>query len=282
MRHISAVSDVRTYPGGVPCWIDSEQPDPEGACAFYAELLGWTFSDVTPPGAPDPYFIATVEGRDVAAIAPSDDAPVAWQTYIAVDDVEAAAATVTARGGRLSAEPADVGPAGRLAACVDCEGAAFRLWQAGARPGAQLVNAPATWNFSHLCTRDLARARAFYEAVFGWKYSEMPGGARMWRVPGYGDHLAATVDPDIHARQAHAPEGFADVVAGAEPISGDSAPRWKVVFSVADRDEVTARAGRLGAEVAAGRDTMWTREADLRDPQGAELTVSQFAPPSLS
>ena len=26
----------------------------------------------------------------------------------------------------------------------------------------------------------------------------------MIRLPGYGDHLAATVDPDIHQRQAHA------------------------------------------------------------------------------
>ena len=276
---MSAGTDVRTYPAGVPCWVDSEQPDPEAACAFYAELFGWTFSDVTPPDAPGAYFIATVGGRDVAAIAPSEDAPVAWQTYIAVGDVEAAAASVTAHGGGLSAGPAEVGPAGHFAVCADREGAAFRLWQAGARPGAQLVNAPSTWNFSHLCTRDLDRARAFYDAVFGWELSEMPGGARMWRVPGYGDHLAATVDPDIHVRQAHAPEGFADVVAGAEPIGGDAAPRWKVVFSVADRDEATATAGRLGAEVVATRDTMWTREADLRDPQGAELTVSQFAPP---
>lgn len=277
---MSASSDVRTYPAGVPCWIDSEQPDPEAACAFYRELLGWTFSEVTPPGAPGAYMIATVDGRDVAAVGSSSGAPVAWQTYVAVDDLEAAAAAVAANGGRLLAEPAEVGPAGRLAMCTDREGATFRLWQARGRLGAQLVNAPGSWNFSHLCARDVDRARAFYEAVFGWEYSEMPGDARMWRVPGYGDHLAATVDPDIFVRQANAPEGFADAIAGVELIPGNTAPRWKVVFSVFDRDRVTAAAGRLGAEVLATRDTMWTREADLRDPQGAELTVSQFAPPS--
>ena len=40
------------------------------------------------------------------------------------------------------------------------------------------------------------------------------GFATMIQVPGYGDHLAATVDPDIHERQATAPPGFADVIGG--------------------------------------------------------------------
>ncbi len=271
-----ARTDVRTYPAGVPCWIDSAQPDPEAACAFYGELFGWAFSAVKAPGA---YFIATVDGQDVAGLGPSDGAPAAWQTYVAAGNLEVTAASVRAAGGQVLTEPADVGAAGRLAACADGEGAAFGLWQPRARPGAQRVNMPGTWNFSHLRTGDLDRARAFYESVFGWEYVDLPGGARMWRVAGYGDHLAATVDPDIHVRQANAPEGFADVIGGAELISGDAPPRWNVVFSVADRDETAATAVHLGAEITDQRDTMWTREADLRDPQGADLTISQFAPP---
>jgi hypothetical protein len=241
---------------------------------------------LTGPEVPDSYWIAAVDGRDVAALAPSAGAPVAvaWNTYVAVEGADMAAARVTAHGGTVSGQPAGVGPAGRagrLSICADPEGAPFRLWQAGARLGAQLVNAPGAWNFSHLRTRDLDGAHTFYEAVFGWGHSTMPGGVEMWRVRGYGDHLAATSDPEIHARQANAPEGFADVVAGAERIGGESgAPRWKVVFSIADRDRTAEAAERLGAEVLAGQDTMWTREADLRDPQGAELTISQFAPPA--
>jgi uncharacterized protein len=281
---MSTAPDVRTYPAGVPCWIDTEQADPDAARSFYAELFGWTWDEVTPPGIPDSYWVAAIDGRDVAALAPSTEAPATWNTYIAVDDVDSAAARVAAQGGTVSGKPADVGPAGRagrLAVCADPEGAGFRLWQAGARFGAQLVNAPGAWNFSHLRTRDLSGARAYYEAVFGWEHSSMPGGVEMWRVPGYGDHLAATSDPEIYARQAGAPEGFADVAAGVEVIDGGSdAPRWKVVFSVADRDRTAGAAEPLGAEVLARRDTMWTREADLRDPQGAELTISQFAPPA--
>ena len=58
---------MRTYPHGVTSWVDSEQPDPEAACAFYGELLGWTFEDAMPPGAPGHYFIARLGGRDAAA-----------------------------------------------------------------------------------------------------------------------------------------------------------------------------------------------------------------------
>lgn len=279
---MSTPSDVRTYPAGVPCWIDTEQPEPAATCAFYSELFGWTFDQVTPPDAPESYAIASLDGLAVAAVASSTGRPVAWNTYIAADDVDAVAARVTELGGRVLSEPANVGPeggAGRFAVCADAEDATFRLWHARARLGSQLVNRPGAWNFSHLCTRDLDRARTFYEPLLGWEYSEMPGDTRMWRVPGYGDHLAATVDPEIHARQAGAPDGFADVVAGAELAGEGEGPRWKVVFSVADRDEAAAAAERLGAAVLGSRDTMWTREADFRDPQGAALTVSQFAPP---
>ena len=71
----------------------------------------------------------------------------------------------------------------------------------------------------------------------------------MIQVPGYGDHLAATVDPDIHERQAGVgvPPGFADAigVARRRPTE-DRAPHWHVTFTVADRDESAARAESLG------------------------------------
>jgi predicted enzyme related to lactoylglutathione lyase len=42
----------RTYPHGVPSWVDTEQPDPDAARRFYAELFGWTLTEAMPPGAP--------------------------------------------------------------------------------------------------------------------------------------------------------------------------------------------------------------------------------------
>jgi uncharacterized protein len=269
----------RTYPAGVPCWVDTEQPDPEAACRFYGELFGWTFEDAVPAAAPGSYLIASLDGQDVAAVAPGAGPPVTWNTYVAVDDADAAAVAVAAAGGTVVSEAADAGDGGRVAACADPAGAAFRLWQARNRPGAQVVNAPGAWNFSHLHTDRPDLAHMFYAEVFGWELMDAGGGAEMWRQPGYGDHLEATVDPDIRARQAHAPDGFEDVVAGLVATTDGASAQWSVVFTVADRDDAVAVARHLGAEVISTEETMWTRDAVIRDPQGAELTLSQFAPP---
>jgi len=59
----------RTYPPGVPCWVDTEQPDVEAATAFYGGIFGWTYDEAMPPGAPGRYVIAKLDGQDVGAIA---------------------------------------------------------------------------------------------------------------------------------------------------------------------------------------------------------------------
>lgn len=274
------MSQPRTYPAGVPCWVDTEQPDPEAASRFYGELFGWTFVDAVPAQAPGSYLIAFLDEQDAAAIAPASGGAVAWNTYVAVDDADAACESVVSAAGSVVFEPADAGAGGRGAVCADPEGARFRLWQPRGRPGAQVANVAGSWNFSNLHSGWSDAARAFYGAVFGWEATEYGGGATMWRRPGYGDHLEATIDPDIRTRQAAAPSGFEDAVAGLAPLAdGESAARWHVTFTVADRDDAMATSQRLGAEVLSTDETMWTRTAAIRDPQGAELTLSQFSPP---
>jgi predicted enzyme related to lactoylglutathione lyase len=60
---------------------------------------------------------------------------------------------------------------------------------------------------------------------------------------------------------------------------GDREPHWHVTFAVHDRDATAAATERLGGAVLTRGDTEWTRDALVRDPQGAVFTVSQFAPP---
>jgi uncharacterized protein len=272
------MSQTRTYPHGVPSWVDTEQPDPEAAQDFYRRLLGWTFETVSPPGTPM-YAIATLDGRDVAGLAPGETEAGTWNTYVAVDDADATAARITAAGGEVLVGPFAPGPAGRTAFCRDPHGAAFRLWQAGRRAGAQAVNEPGTWNFSYLHT-DQPDEIDFYVEVFGWAVDDL-GFAPMVRCPGYGDHLEATVDPGIRARHraGGAPPGFSDAIGFVVPLQPGMRPHWHVAFSVADRDATVDSAKRLGAEVLGVDDTQWTRAALIRDPQGATFTASQFRPP---
>jgi uncharacterized protein len=103
----------------------------------------------------------------------------------------------------------------------------------------------------------------------------------MIRRPGYGDHLEATVDPDIRSRQAEhgIPPGFEDAIGWLAPADPPEPEHWHVTFTVEDRDASVALAERLGATVDSAEETMWTRHAQIRDPQGAALTLSQFTPP---
>lgn len=271
----------RTYPHGVPCWIDTEQPDVDAAAGFYAGLFGWTFEDVMPADAPGRYLIAKLGGQDVAGIGSGQDGTTAWNTYISVDDADAAVPRLVAAGASLLSAPADAGEGGRSAALVDAEGAAFRLWEANRRLGAQVANQPGAWNFSDLHTPNPDAARAFYGEAFGWQVDDI-GYGLMVRSPGYGDHLAATIDPGIRTRQAgiSAPPGFEDAIAWIVASAPDKPPHWHVTFTVADRDQTVADAERLGAQVLGQADTGWTREALIRDPQGGEFSASQFTPPT--
>jgi predicted enzyme related to lactoylglutathione lyase len=277
------------YPPGVPCWVDVAEPDPAAALDFYGGLFGWEFEDRMPPEAPGRYFVATLRGKDVAAIGSQPEgmppAP-AWNTYVWVESADEAAAQAKAAGGSVLTEPFDVLDAGRMAVLADTEGAAISVWQAKQHRGSQLVNEPGTWNFSGLDSRDVEGARAFYKALFGWEADDVDLGgheAVMFRLPGYGDYLAER-DPDLRRRQADqdVPEGFEDAVAWVAPLEDENAaPQWSITFAVDDADAAAAKTAELGGKVLMPpMDAPFTRFTVLSDPQGAVFTASKYVPPS--
>ena len=189
------------YIPGVPCAVDTSQPDPEAAVDFYRGLFGWEYENVMPPESEsETYFVARLRGRDVAAIGhiPEGAPPTAmWRTYIWVDSADETASRVRDAGGGVMVEPLDVEPeAGRMAAFTDPEGAEFRVWQAKENKGAQLVNEPGSLNFNGLNTRDVEGAESFYGSVFGWQALALHGGPEMWTLPGFGDYLERD-NPDL-------------------------------------------------------------------------------------
>jgi predicted enzyme related to lactoylglutathione lyase len=275
------------YIPGVPCWVDTSQPDPEAAVAFYSGLFGWDFEDAMPPDSPGRYFIGRLRGGDVAAVGsqPEGGPPIAlWNTYIWVENADEATAKVVGAGGSVLTDPFDVMDAGRMAVCMDPEGAAFCVWQAKQHKGAQIVNEPGSLNFNGLNTRDPEGAKAFYGSVFGWDTLSLGPGAEMWRLAGYGEFLAQR-DPELRERMAEtaaAPVGFEDVVASLNPIT-DGQPEipahWSVTFAVDDADATAASAAELGGRVDVPPfDAPWVRMTVITDPQGATFTASKFVP----
>ena len=271
------------YIPGVPCWVDTSQPDPQAALPFYRDLFGWEFENVMPEGSEGAYFIGRLPGGDVAAIGstPEGQPPMAtWNTYVWVDSADETASRVRRAGGGVVMEPFDVMGAGRMAVLADPEGVTFNVWQAKEHKGATVVNEHGSLNFNGLVTRDPEGAKAFYGAVFGWETLELPGGV-MWTLPGYGDHLEERT-PGLREQMAQmgGPEGFIDVVAALNPIADDDSEtpaHWSVTFAANDAEATAARASELGGEVVAGPfDAPWTRLAVIKDPQGATFIAGQF------
>jgi hypothetical protein len=274
------------YIPGVPCWVDTSQPNPTAAVEFYGDLFGWEFEDVMPEDAPGQYFIGRIRGGDVAAVGSiPEGAPrmALWNTYVWVESTDATAAKVRDAGGKVLMEPFDVMDAGRMAVFADPEGAAFCVWQANRHSGARVVNEHGALNFNNLNTRDAAGAKAFYRAVFGWQTLTLDGGAEMWTLPGYGDHLErATPGLRKQVEEFGADPGFIDVVASINPIAGDQPDmpaHWNVTFGTDDADATAETAARLGGRVVMPPfDAPWIRMTVLADPQGAMFVASQFVP----
>jgi predicted enzyme related to lactoylglutathione lyase len=270
------MSERDQYPAGVPCWVDTLQPDPQAAMDFYGPLFGWAFDGPgqMPGDPPGEYFVARVRGRDVAGIGskPAQGGPPSpmWITHIRVDDADAAVAAAKSAGATVADGPFDALPAGRLAALADPAGALFCVWEASEREGAQLVNEPGAWAMSALMTPDPEGSKAFYRTAFGWEpepFGEPGSAITLWRRPGYvGGEPHQPVPRDVVA--AMFPTD-ADGPGGALP------PQWGVNFWVDDADAVAEHAVALGGSVIVPpHDTPGFRNAVLADPQGASFTVS--------
>jgi uncharacterized protein len=270
------------YIPGVPCWIDTTQPDPDAAVEFYGGLFGWEFEDVMPPGSPGKYYVARIRGEDVAAVSSRPEAAppdAVWNTYVWVTDADETAAKVRAAGGTVIGEPFDVMDAGRMAVFADPAGAVFSAWQPKQHRGAAVVNEHGSLNFNNLHTSDVEGAAAFYGSVFGWEILDV-GGSGMWALPAYGDFLEER-NPGTRENMANmgAPERFEEVVASVGPLERGAPPHWGVTFAVDDADAIAQRAVDLGGAVlVAPFDAPWVRMTVIADPQGATFTASKFVP----
>jgi uncharacterized protein len=273
------MSQRDAYEPGVPCWVDTLQPDPDAAVAFYAGLFGWDFGapGEMPGDPPGRYYVAQLRGRDVAGVgslpAGSQPLPPSWNMYVCVDSADDAASAAQRAGGTVLVEPFDAPPAGRMTVIADPTGAPVCAWQPGLRQGAQLINEASAWAMSQLRTPEPEQAAAFYGAIFGWTTETFGAGAgavTMFRKPGYvGGEPAQPVSREVVATMAAAN--------GGEPA------RWSADFWVADVDAVVSSATRLGGRtIAPPFPGPVGTTAVLADPSGVSFTVSSVPGQSTS
>jgi uncharacterized protein len=218
----------REYPPGVPCWVETLQPDPGRARSFYAGIFGWAFV------GSDDYAVARVRERDVAGVgAQSHGVPQspAWTSYIATEDVGETMSRISDAGGTVLAGPVDASPAGKLAIVADPFGAVFGIWQAELRQGAQLVDEPSAWSMSALQTADPPAVQPFYADVFGWTYEPFGFGESQFVLCRLAGYVGGTPRQPVPR----------DVVAVLIP-AGETQASWGVDFWIEDADAATERA----------------------------------------
>lgn len=112
---------------------------------------------------------------------------------------------------------------------------------------------------------DVDRARAFYEAVFGWHFEP-------WGPPGFylihtGDESSPGIQGLMHERQA--------------PRTGTGLNGIEPTFAVDDIDAVAARVRASGGQITLEKSVIPTVGALTRflDPEGNDIGVMEYETP---
>ena len=116
-------------------WHELLTTDYEEAFDFYSALFGWEKGTAMDMGEAGMYQMYGRNGGDLGGmynLLPDVTVPPHWLLYVMVPDVDAAAETVTALGGKILNGPMDVPGGDRIVQCLDPQGAVFALHSKGA------------------------------------------------------------------------------------------------------------------------------------------------------
>jgi len=269
-----------THPHGLFSWTDIALPDPAAGRDFYAGLFGWDAADQFDPEGNYIYTMFSKDGKAVAGLGgqpPGTAAggiPPMWQSYVAVDDVDAAVANITSHGGSVVMPTMEVMTAGRMAVVADPQGAVFSLWEEGDHTGGGIFNQHGALTWNELATRDAVGAMAFYGPALGWDFEEFPGEIEYWLIKVEGKSRGQLHQDD-------------DYNGGIMPMDAnwpaEVPPHWMVYFNVEDTDTTVARLAELGGAVSVPAfDTPAGRIAVVGDPQGGTFSIIAAAQPQDS
>ncbi|MCX4645896.1 VOC family protein [Streptomyces sp. NPDC058293] len=247
-----------------PCWADLSTPDTDAARLFYQGLLGWRSEVVSDPQS-QAYGLFRSGDELVAGIGPtrSPKEPSAWLPYYQSAGVDAVIARVKGNGGTVVTGPETIAEDGVFAVCQDPSGAAFGLWQPITNTGFGVVNAPGSFCWFELLTRDPDGSKDFYQSVLGW-------GAKRHPYGGGGTYTEWSVDTEPFG-------GMLDTASGSFPEGLPA--HWMVYVAVEDTDATAARCKELGGQTLVHPTTIEPgRFAVLADPQGASFAVITYTP----
>ena len=121
-------TEVANEPG-TPVWNELVTPDLARATAFYADLLGVSWSEAEMGGGP--YLLLNAGGRSVGGAVSLSEGPQPphWNVYFNVEDCDATLATATELGGKRLGPVRDIDGVGRIGLVRDPLGGTFALME---------------------------------------------------------------------------------------------------------------------------------------------------------
>jgi uncharacterized protein len=199
--------------------------------------------------------LARLQGRAVAGLAGTmPGQPTAWNSYVTVDDADAAATRAGELGATVISEPFDVMELGRMAVIQDPVGAFFCVWQARDSIGAELVNCHGLLSLNQLNTPDPERASEFYSALFGWRIEAVPD----TEIPYWGIYRGESLNAGMMQQPPDAP----------------APPHWLVYFGSDDLDAAAEKIGVTGGSILVPKtEVPGGQFVVAADPQGAIFGV---------
>lgn len=112
-------------------WAELNTTDWKKAWSFYETMFGWKPTKAEEMGELGTYFMFGLDTKSsiggMSNAATMMKAPPHWLYYIVVDDCDAAAGKVTKLGGKLLNGPMNIPDGGRIAQCMDPQGAMFGI-----------------------------------------------------------------------------------------------------------------------------------------------------------
>lgn len=117
---------------GTICWTELASKDVETAKKFYSELLGWKLVGSHAGGMNYTEFMVGEQHlggmyQISEECGMSADTPSHWNSYVAVDDVDASAKRTEELGGKVIVQPMDIPNVGRFCLITDPTGATISL-----------------------------------------------------------------------------------------------------------------------------------------------------------
>jgi uncharacterized protein len=227
---------------------------------FFTELFGWTSQDMpTGQGRPD-YTMFSLQEKYVAGGSPAFDPhlPSYWNNYISVEHCDEMTKKAESLGAKITMQPMDVLDSGRMSTIQDPTGAYISLWQPKKHIGASIVNTPGAMSWNELYTKDVEKAKQFYEKLFGWTYEidEENEGYVTIKNNGRRNGGMYAMKPDME--------------------QAGMVPSWVVYFSVKDLDKTVSDIKELNGQVYMQKKVNVGKIAMAADPTHASFMLIQM------